>query len=114
MTSDHFIPKCDLKVVTAGDLMVGDCVITADGKETLTEISMTAKNGVYTATTQDKFIVVDGIVTSSFSKNSEIKTDTAKPELDYKKYRAELEQKSDRQLARRSKKQKKRLRAVQK
>jgi hypothetical protein len=99
MTSDHFIPKCDLEEVTAGELVVGDCLLTVDGKETLLEISSTAKNGVYTAITQEQFIVVDGIVASPFSKDS----DPGKPELDYKKYRLELEQNNQRNPARMSK-----------
>ena len=68
MTRDHFIPRCDNKEVTAGELYVGDCLFTADGKETLVEISEKEKNGVFTAVTQDNFIVVDGIVASPYSK----------------------------------------------
>jgi hypothetical protein len=97
MTSDHFIPKCDLEEVTASTLVVGDCVLTVDGKESLTEISSAAKNGVYTAITQDKYIVVDGVVASPFSKDS----DPAKPELDYEKYRVELGRKRERKLNKR-------------
>jgi len=95
MTSDHFIPKCDEQKITAGELVVGDCLITADGKEVLMEISSTAKAGVFTAITQDNFIVVNGIVASPFSKDS----DPAKPELDYNKYRLELKEKQERKLA---------------
>jgi len=108
MTSDHLIPKCDLEEVTAGELVVGDCLFTVDGKETLIEISSTAKNGVFTAITQDKFIVVDGIVASPFSMNS----DPSKPELDYEKYRLELELSRSRKLAR-MKKHNKRLRGLE-
>jgi hypothetical protein len=70
MTPDHYIPKCNLDEVTASALVVGDCLITADGKETLMAVTSAEKNGVYTATTQDKFLVVDGIVVSPYSKNS--------------------------------------------
>jgi len=108
MTSDHFIPKCNQEQVTVGALVVGDCLLTVDGKETLIEISSTAKYGVFTAITQDKFIVVDGIVASPFSKDS----DPAKPELDYEKYRVELKQMSDRRLALSKSKLNKRLRAA--
>jgi hypothetical protein len=96
MTSDHFIPKCNLQQVTAGELVVGDCLLTVDGKETLIDISSTAKTGVFTAITQDKFIVVDGVVASPFSKDSDI----TKPELDYDKYRLELEHIRNRKLSR--------------
>mmetsp|Transcript_8692 Transcript_8692/g.17690 ORF Transcript_8692/g.17690 Transcript_8692/m.17690 type:complete len:132 (-) Transcript_8692:284-679(-) len=106
MTSDHFVPKCDLQEVTAGELVVGDCLNTVDGKETLIEISSTAKSGVFTAITQDNFIVVDGVVASSFSKDS----NPAKPELDYKKYRLELKLKHERKLAARTSKLQKRMR----
>jgi hypothetical protein len=70
MTPDHYIPKCNLDDVTASKLVAGDCLITADGKETLMAVASAEKNGVYTATTQDKFLVVDGIVASPYSKNS--------------------------------------------
>jgi hypothetical protein len=108
MTSDHFIPKCDQEQVTAGELVVGDCLHTVDGKETLMEISSTAKNGVFTAITQDKFIVVDGVVASSFSKDS----DPTKPELDYEKYRLELGRNRNRKLARMNKLLKRRMRRM--
>ena len=105
MTSDHFVPKCDLKVITADELAVGDCLLTIDGKETLMEISSAAKMGVFTAITQGKFIVVNGVVASAFSKDS----DPAKPELDYIKYKLELEDNRNRKLAYRASKLKKRL-----
>ena len=76
-----------------------------DGKETLVEISSTAKRGVFTAITQDEFLVVNGVVASSFSKDS----DPGKPELDYKKYRLELQQSRERKLAVRLKKHQKRM-----
>jgi len=87
MTSDHFIPRCDQEVLTAGELVVGDCLMTVDGKETLIDVSWSKKSGVYTAVTENKFIVVDGVVASPFSKNS----DPNYPAKDYKKYRIELE-----------------------
>jgi len=100
MTSDHLIPRCDLNEVTAGELVVGDCLLTADGKETLIEISSTAKNGIYTAITEGKYIVVDSVVASSFSKDPGL----AKPEQDYDQYRIQLEEMRRRQLAREPKK----------
>jgi hypothetical protein len=87
MTSDHLIPTCNQEVLTAGELVVGDCLMTVDGKETLIDISWSKKSGVYTAVTENKFIVVDGIVASPFSKNS----DPNYPAKDYEKYRTELE-----------------------
>jgi hypothetical protein len=93
MTSDHFIPQCDTTLVTASELVVGDCLLTTDGKETLTEISSSLKSGVYTAITKDEFIVVDGIVASPFSKNSDLD-----PKRDYDKYLKELERERQRKL----------------
>ena len=72
------------------------------------EISSTAKNGVFTAITQDKYIVVDGVVASPFSKDS----DPVKPELDYEKYRLELEQNKIQKRAS-ANAQKKRLRGLE-
>eukprot|EP00613_Pedinella_sp_CCMP2098_P034643 CAMPEP_0171727302 /NCGR_PEP_ID=MMETSP0991-20121206/26228_1 /TAXON_ID=483369 /ORGANISM="non described non described, Strain CCMP2098" /LENGTH=333 /DNA_ID=CAMNT_0012321045 /DNA_START=26 /DNA_END=1027 /DNA_ORIENTATION=- len=84
MTSDHFIPTCDYEVLTAGELVVGDCVLTMDGKETLVEVTTTEKSGVYTAVTENKFIVVDGIVASPYSFSSK---DDQGPKGVYEKYR---------------------------
>jgi hypothetical protein len=95
MTSDHFIPKCDTTLVTAGALVVGDCLLTVDGKETLVDVSQSVKAGVYTATTDDKYIVVSGFVASPFSNDSGPSTS----ESDYKKYRTELERERLRKLA---------------
>jgi len=55
----------------ASELLVGDCLFTVDGKETLTEISSVVANGIYTAVTKAKFIVVDSIVASPFSRDSD-------------------------------------------
>jgi hypothetical protein len=93
MTSDHFIPKCDTTLVTANELVVGDCLLTIDGKETLVDISSTMKSGVYTAITKDKFIVVDGIVASPYSKNTD-----PDPKRNYDKYLKELEKERKRKL----------------
>mmetsp|Transcript_4368 Transcript_4368/g.9256 ORF Transcript_4368/g.9256 Transcript_4368/m.9256 type:complete len:392 (+) Transcript_4368:21-1196(+) len=91
MTSDHFIPRCGQGEVTASELVVGDCVLTIDGKETLMDISATAKYGVFTAITQDKFIVVDGIVASPYSQIYD-------PREKYVKYLSELNLATERKL----------------
>lgn len=67
MTPGHLIPKCDGVTVGASTLVVGDCLFTISGKETLMAIATSLKFGVYTAVTKNKFIVVDGIVASPFS-----------------------------------------------
>jgi len=102
LTSDRLVPKCDRSEITAGGLMVGDCVFTVDGKETLLEISLTAKKGTFTATTQDKFIVVNGVVALSYP---------TKPELELKLEEITLFEKRDHKLPRpRASGHKKRLR----
>jgi hypothetical protein len=95
MTSDHFIPTCDYEVVTAGELVVGDCLLTVDGKETLVEIAQTAKYGVYTAVTSEKFIVVNNVVASSHSRSS----DSEHPDKQLEKYRLELAREQERSLS---------------
>jgi hypothetical protein len=94
MTSDHLLPKCNDEVTTAGSLVVGDCLFTIDGKETLTSITSSAKLGVYTAVTDRKFIVVNGIVASPHSENSDVN----QPEMDYERYRLELEMQRQRDV----------------
>jgi len=73
MTLDHLIPRCGETVILsmASELLVGDCLLTVDGKETLTEITSVVANGIYTAVTKAKFIVVDSIVASPFSRDSD-------------------------------------------
>jgi len=91
MTSDHFIPRCGQGEVTAGELVVCDCLLTVDGKETFIEIEASPKNGVFTAITQDQFIVVNGVVASPYSQISD-------PREKYEKYLSELKLSSGRKL----------------
>jgi len=69
LTPGHLIPTCAAGMeLPASELLIGDCLMTVDGKETLVEITSPAKDyGIYTAITHDMFIVVNGIVASSFS-----------------------------------------------
>jgi hypothetical protein len=92
MTPDHFIPKCNFHEVTASELVVGDCLLTMDGKETLMEIESAKKKGVYTAITQDEFIMVDGVVASPFSKKSR----PSKSFWDFAKHGADLKREQTR------------------
>jgi len=55
------------------------------------DISATAKYGVFTAITQDKFIVVDGIVASPYSQIYD-------PREKYVKYLSELNLATERKL----------------
>jgi len=89
MTPDHYIPNCAGREITADKLVVGDCLDTIDGSETLFEITSVKKSGIYTATTKDKYIVVDGIVASPYSKftRTEQAEDVDSWYLDYLKQR---------------------------
>eukprot|EP00613_Pedinella_sp_CCMP2098_P042391 CAMPEP_0171792860 /NCGR_PEP_ID=MMETSP0991-20121206/67214_1 /TAXON_ID=483369 /ORGANISM="non described non described, Strain CCMP2098" /LENGTH=123 /DNA_ID=CAMNT_0012403017 /DNA_START=143 /DNA_END=510 /DNA_ORIENTATION=- len=68
LTPGHLMPTCGGIVLPASELVVGDCLLTVDGKETLFEVSSSATDyGIYTAVTQHTFIVANGIVASPFS-----------------------------------------------
>jgi hypothetical protein len=67
LTPDHLIPKCDHSDVSAQELVLGDCIFTVDGKENILNIDPVVLNGVYTAITNDTYIVVNDIVVSPFS-----------------------------------------------
>mmetsp|Transcript_85029 Transcript_85029/g.170154 ORF Transcript_85029/g.170154 Transcript_85029/m.170154 type:complete len:398 (-) Transcript_85029:283-1476(-) len=68
LTPGHLMPTCGGMTLPASELVVGDCLMTVDGKETLFEVSKAATDyGIYTAVTQHTFIVTNGIVASPFS-----------------------------------------------
>mmetsp|Transcript_62124 Transcript_62124/g.106689 ORF Transcript_62124/g.106689 Transcript_62124/m.106689 type:complete len:414 (+) Transcript_62124:55-1296(+) len=67
MTPGHLIPNCAGKMFSAKEVVVGDCVMTVDGKETVTEITSATHFGVYTAVTAHALIVASGIIASPFS-----------------------------------------------
>jgi len=75
MTSDHLLPNCGGKTVSASELVIGDCLFVVDGdtmrKETLVEISSATLFGVNTAITEAQFIVAAGIIASPFSLNND-------------------------------------------
>jgi hypothetical protein len=103
LTPDHYIPRCSMGGrLSIGDdvaesLNVGDCVRTIHGEEIITEIDSEIKRGIYTAVTADKYLVVDGIIASPFSRD----LDPAHPKRgmaayitehpDYLKFKSELE-----------------------
>ena len=60
------------KTAVARDLKVGDCLLTVDGQEAVASIASSTKNGIFTAVTEDKFIVVDGVIASPFSQDRKI------------------------------------------
>jgi hypothetical protein len=58
-----------LPLVYASKASVGDCIQTISGQETITAIETIQGNGVYTVVTTEEFIVVNGIIASSFGAN---------------------------------------------
>jgi hypothetical protein len=68
MTRNHLLPLCNGGLVTARSVQPGDCVRTVDGEE---KVAKTTKNveasGIYTAVTENEFLVVDGVVASPFA-----------------------------------------------
>ena len=60
------------KTAVARDLKVGDCLLTVDGQEAVASIASSTKNGIFTAVTENKFIVVDGVIASPFSQDRKI------------------------------------------
>ena len=72
MTPDHLIPKCGGDIIVARSLVVDDCIFTVDGREAIKSITSSQMNGIYTAVTENKFLVVNGIVASPFSQDRKI------------------------------------------
>jgi hypothetical protein len=66
-TKMHLLQQCGGSLVYAGSLAVGDCLRTVDGDEAVTAVSMTTAEGIYTAVTNNEFLVVNGIVASPFA-----------------------------------------------
>jgi hypothetical protein len=68
MTRNHLIPLCDSSIVTARSLKTGDCLMTANGEDTVAKVTMNVEaGGIYTAVTKNEFLVVDGVVASPFA-----------------------------------------------
>ena len=69
LTLDHLLPRCSGQVVPAREMLEGDCVLTVHGPEALQRVKPVEKAGVYTAITENKFIVVDHVIASSFGQD---------------------------------------------
>jgi hypothetical protein len=73
MTKNHILPSglcgSNLPLVHASEVSVGDCVQTVSGQEKVTSISIVRGNGVYTIVTNEEYIVVNGVIASSFGAN---------------------------------------------
>jgi hypothetical protein len=72
MTRGHLIPLCNGKLESAKDLNIGDCMRTVDGEDIVANVSRVKGEGLYTAVTQNEFVVVNGIVASPFASNAAI------------------------------------------
>lgn len=66
-TKMHLLHQCDGTLAYAGGLNEGDCLLTVDGNEVVTAVTMTMAVGIYTAVTANEYLVVNGIVASSFA-----------------------------------------------
>jgi len=63
LTQEHNI-IVNNKVIFASEIIIGDEIISVDGPETITNIEIVEDYGVYTAFTNNEFIVVNDIIAS--------------------------------------------------
>ena len=57
-------------MLSAADLVrVGDCLITVDGIEMISNITIEQSHGIHTIVTMSDMLVVNGIVASAFAGN---------------------------------------------
>jgi hypothetical protein len=73
MTKNHIVPSgicgSTLPLVHAFKVSIGNCVQTVSGQEKVTSIEIVKGEGVYTVVTNEEYIIVNGIVASSFGAN---------------------------------------------
>ena len=73
MTQNHIIPAglcgVSLPLVYASQVAVGDCIQTVSGEEKVSMVEIVQGEGVYTLVTNEEYIVVNGIIASSFGAN---------------------------------------------
>lgn len=73
LTPDHLLQSgaCGAKVTLkyASEVMVGDCVQTADGQDAVVAKSQVQEKGIYTVVTENEYVVVNGVVASPFAWN---------------------------------------------
>ena len=73
MTQKHVLPAgvCGtfLPLVYASKVAVGDCIQTVSGEEKVSMVQIVQGEGVYTLITNEEYIVVNGIIASSFGVN---------------------------------------------
>ena len=73
MTPNHILASgvcgTPLSLVYASKVSVGDCIHTVTGEEEVIKIEEVLGEGVYTIVTNEEYIVVNNIMTSSFGGN---------------------------------------------
>jgi len=70
MTHAHLLPLCSGALSLAVEIEAGSCVRTIDGDDNVVNVSKIELNGVYTAVTENEFLVVNGIIASPFASSS--------------------------------------------
>jgi hypothetical protein len=63
LTPEHNI-VANNKIIYASDVKIGDILQTINGQEIVKDISLVTNNGIYTAITNNEFIVVNDIIAS--------------------------------------------------
>jgi len=66
-TKMHLLQACSGELAYAGSFKKGGCLRTVDGPETIVSAAVTTAEGLYTAVTQNEFIVVNGVLASPFA-----------------------------------------------
>lgn len=75
LTSSHLLPSLsahDLGIIRlqkASHLIVGDILMTTTGPQTIASIDVIQRQGVYTVITMTGYVVVNGVLASSFATN---------------------------------------------
>jgi hypothetical protein len=70
MTRGHLIPLCSGDLKTAAAIEKGACLRTIHGEDEVLNATDVILNGVYTAVTENEFVVVNGIIASPFAASS--------------------------------------------
>jgi len=66
-TPMHLLQTCTGDLARAGTLEAGACLKTVDGNETVESVARVTAKGIYTAVTENEFLVVNGVVASPFA-----------------------------------------------
>ena len=75
MTPSHIVlaGPCHLSgplpLTYASSVNVGDCVMTVSGKDMVSTVETVQGKGLYTVVTKEEYVVVNGIIASSFAAN---------------------------------------------